>query len=109
MAGRIQAIKTMLEKSPDDVFLHYSLGMEYSAARRFDEAAAEFKRCVELDENYLAAFVEAGKSLRSAGRLAEAREILAAALELAGLQGETHTQDYVRQQLESLPKPPSAN
>jgi tetratricopeptide (TPR) repeat protein len=102
MSDRISAIKAMLEKTPDDVFLHYSLGMEYASAGRHDEGACEFRRCVELDGNYLPAYVEAGKCLRSSGRLAEAREIFAAGMALAAMQGQTHMQDYIRQQLEGL-------
>jgi len=103
MSDRVETIRKMLQKTPDDVFLRYSLGMEYAVAGRFDEAAAEFKRCIELDEAYLAAYVEHGKCLRSAGRLDEARKVFTAGLELAGTQGETHMRDHIRQQLEALP------
>ena len=103
MLDRLETIKTMLESAPDDVFLRYSLGMEYAAAGRHGEAAAEFKHCVEMDEGYLAAYVEAGKSLRSAGRLAEAKQMFAAGMELAAMKGESHVHDYIRQQLEGLP------
>jgi len=104
MSDRIEAIRAMIEKSPGDVFLRYSLAMEYAAGGRYDQAVAEFRRCIELDGAYLAAYVEAGKCLRSAGRLDEAREIFTAALELASMQGETHTHDYIRQQIEGLPR-----
>ena len=69
MSGRIEAILAMLEKEPDDPFLHYSLAMEYAAAARPDDAVAAFRRCRELDENYLPAYVEAGKALRAAGKV----------------------------------------
>jgi len=80
--------------------------MEYAAAGRHDEAVDAFQCCVRLDDTYLAAYVEAGKSLRSAGRLDEARAILVTAMELAGLQGESHMRDYVQQQLDGLPRGP---
>ena len=99
---RIQTIQTLLAKSPNDVFLHYSLAMEYVAAERLDEAVAAFETCITLDGGYLPAYVEAGKSLRSAGRLDEAREMFQRAMELAQDKGEHHTADYVRQQLEGL-------
>jgi len=103
MSNRARTIKAMLEKTPDDVFLRYSLGMEYASSGRFDEAAAEFRRCIKLDGKYLAAYVEAGKCLRSAGRLNEAREVFTAGLELAAMQRETHMHDHIQQQLEGLP------
>ncbi len=104
MADRIKAIQAMIAKRPDDVFLHYSLGMELATAGRFDDAVIEFRHCIRLDANYLPAYVEAGKCLRSAGRLDDARQVFTSGLELAALQGERHMHDYIRQQLEGLPK-----
>lgn len=99
---RIAAIESMLAKTPNDVFLHYSLGMEFASAGRHDQAVDEFRKCVELDGGYLAAYVEGGKSLRSAGRLDEARAMFQAGLELAAQKGDHHMQDFIRQQLEGL-------
>ena len=99
MADRIAAIRSMLAGNPDDVFLHYSLGMEHAAAGNFDQAVQEFRRCVALDEDYLAAYVEAGKSLRSAGLSKQAREMFLAGLEVASARGERHVADFIRQQL----------
>ena len=105
MTDRLQTILTMLEKNPRDVFLQYSLGMEYASAGRYDDAVAAFNRCLDLDEDYLAAHVEAGKCLRAAGKLDQARTTFAAAMDLAANAGEPHVRDYIRQQLEGLPKP----
>ncbi len=102
MTDRDQAIKDMLNENPDDVFLLYSLAMEYASTKNWDEAIANFKRCLEVEQNYLAAYVEAGKCLRSAGRLDQAREMLTEAMDLAANQGENHVRDYVQQQLEAL-------
>jgi len=102
MAQRVDAIRAMLQKSPDDVFLHYSLGMELAGAGDHDQAVQEFRRCIELDATYLPAYVEAGKALRSAGRRDQAREMFRQAMELAQAQGQSHVATYVRQQLEGL-------
>ncbi|RPI60486.1 MAG: tetratricopeptide repeat protein, partial [Planctomycetaceae bacterium] len=80
MADRITTLQAMIAKSPGDVFLHYSLGMEYAAGGQFDAAVTEFRQAIAIDATYVPAYVEAGKSLRSAGRLGEAREIFAAGL-----------------------------
>lgn len=102
MSGRIEAILAMLEKEPDDPFLHYSLAMEYAAGGRPDAAAAAFRRCRELDEDYLPTYVEAGKALRAAGKLDDARRTFAEARDLAARLGETHVGDFVKAQLEAL-------
>ena len=104
MADRIATIQAMLRENPDDVFLHYSLGLEYAGNGDHQKATEQFIECTRLDEGYLAAYVEAGKCLRSAGDLAAARERLAEALELAAMQGQEHTRDHIRQLLEAIPK-----
>lgn len=123
MANRVKTIQSLLEKSPDDVFLHYSLAMELYAAslaaappdpgaKPGDQTPAQlselaqhhFGICIQLDPNYLPAYVELGKCHRSAGQFQRAREIFAAGLALAATQGQQHTQDYIRQQIEGLPK-----
>ena len=105
VSERIDKIKSMLDAAPGDVFLHYTLAMEYAALGHFDDAIEEFKKCIELDSDYLPAYVEAGKVLRTTGRLDEARETFATGLKLATAQGEHHTCDYINQQLDALPKP----
>ena len=103
MPDRIAKIAKLLAQTPDDVFLHYSLAMELCAAGRLTEADAEFARCIELDAAYLPAYVEGGKCLRQAGRLADARTLFQRGLSLAAAKGDGHAQDFIRQQLESLP------
>ena len=104
MTDRIESIRKMLEGEPDDVFLHYSLGMEYASAERYDEAVSEFRRCIEIDGGYVAAHVEVGKCLRAAGDLSGAREAFLRGLEVASGKGEKHVEDFIRQQLRGLPE-----
>ncbi len=104
VSDRIAAIQAMIAKSPSDVFLHYSLGMEYAATDQFAKAVAEFRNCIQLDPNYLAAYVEAGKAARSDGKLDAARELFATGMDLAAAEGERHMRDFIQQQLDGLPK-----
>ena len=104
MTDRVAAIQKLLEKDPDDVFLLYSLGMELASADRPAEAVAAFRRCIEIDDDYLPAYVEAGTGLRADGDLAAAGEMFAEAMERAAIQGETHMRDFIQQQLDGLPK-----
>ncbi len=102
MSDRIEEIRSMLAAEGDDTFLIYSLGMELASAGRHEEAVAEFGRCIDLDGDYLAAYAEAGKSLRAAGQLDQAREMFAAGMDLAGRTGESHMRDFLQQQLDGL-------
>jgi tetratricopeptide (TPR) repeat protein len=67
-------------------------------------AQEQFSVCIHLDPNYLPAYVELGKCYRWAGQFPKAREIWSAGLKIAANQGQQHTQDYIRQQLEGLPR-----
>lgn len=104
MPDRIETIRELLNKDPDDLFLNYSLGMELVKTERWDEALAAFAHCEELDAAYLPAKVEAGKALRSAGRLNDARDAFLRARQAAQTAGDHHVEDYVQTQLDSLPK-----
>ncbi len=104
MNERLKTIRQMLEKTPDDTFLLYGLGMELTSTGHFDEAAEQFKKCIAIDTCHLAARVELGKTLRSAGKIEEARIAFDAAMRLAVKQGEKHAQDFIRQQIEGLGK-----
>lgn len=102
MADRIARIQSMLEKSPNDPFLHYSLGMEFMSANQLEQATAAFTHVLELDAEYLPAYVEAGKCLRTAGRLDQARDLFIRGKELATRRGDGHMVDHITQQLEGL-------
>jgi tetratricopeptide (TPR) repeat protein len=104
VSGRIEVIRDLLAKKPKDTFLVYSLGMELASAGRYEQAAAEFRRCIQLDPDYLPAYTEAGKALRSAGKLGQAREMFQAGIDLALRQQQSHARDYLQQQLDSLPR-----
>ncbi|MHC4562335.1 MAG: tetratricopeptide repeat protein [Planctomycetota bacterium] len=103
MTDRIESIKKLLAAEPDDVFLNYSLAMEYVVAEQCEPALESFSRCIELDETYVPAYVEAGKCARSAGLADRARDYFTRALSLARGQGQNHVVDFVAQQLQSLP------
>jgi tetratricopeptide (TPR) repeat protein len=83
-------------------------GQDAHATQTLDQfsklAQEQFAICIQLDPNYLPAYVELGKCCRSAGQFQKAREIFAAGLTLAASQGQQHTQDYIRQQIEGLPR-----
>jgi len=102
MPDRIDKIQQMILKEPNDVFLRYSLGMEYAGANRFSQAVEAFEQAIGLDADYLPAYVEAGKCLRAGGDLAGARRMFRQAIKLAESQGQTHVGSFVRQQLEGL-------
>lgn len=61
--SRIESIKELLADEPNDIFLNYSLGMEYKSLSDFDKALIQFRRALELDETYLGAYYQIGEIL----------------------------------------------
>ena len=101
---RIDQIRAMLEKSPDDVFLNFSLGMELQAAGLVDEAIAQFERTLTLDPNYVTAHVRKAQVLIGQKRLAEARVALQQGSDAAQAAGNRHMVDNIRQMLAQIPE-----
>ena len=100
--SRIDAIRRMLQQSPDDTFLLYSLGMELLAAAQAAEAVGQFRRVLELDSRYLAACAPAAQAYRKMGDIASAADMLRYGLQAADEAGDTHTRDRLRLLLDAL-------
>lgn len=66
--SRIDALLGMLDRGQDSALLRFSLGNEYRAAGKHDDAVAHFEQAVMLDPGYSAAWKLLGRSLESAGR-----------------------------------------
>jgi tetratricopeptide (TPR) repeat protein len=58
---RIEALLKMLQNEPKDVFLNYSLGIEYVASGTLDLAQEQFLKVLDLEENYIPAYYQLGK------------------------------------------------
>ncbi len=100
--SRIDAIRDLLGKTPDDAFLLYSLGMELLGAEKPAEAAGQFQRIIELDADYLAAYPQAARALEEAGHTESAAEMLRRGLAVAEAAGDTHAADRMKLLLGAL-------
>jgi predicted Zn-dependent protease len=72
-AGRIDALKGMLEKSPKDAMLHYFLGNEYFKVGRYGEAIEAIRAYLSLAEDEGAAYRTLAQSLERIGKISEAQ------------------------------------
>jgi len=100
--SRIDSIRKLLAGSPDDVFLLYGLGMELLGADRPAEAAEQFRRVLELDGKYLAAYAQAAKALQQAGHRIAAADLLRRGLAVAEQAGDRHTKERLALLLAAL-------
>jgi len=81
--GRVDMLLDLLENDPGDLFLNYALGIEYASALKAQEAETQFKRVLELDENYIAAYYQLGKLFEAQTKNSEALAYYKAGLEKA--------------------------
>ena len=64
----IDKLEQLLAGGMDNALLRYGLGNEYLKAGQFDRAIEHFRKTVDHDPNYSAAWKQLGKALTSAGR-----------------------------------------
>jgi len=70
---RIQALRDMLMRNPNDTRVHFGLAAEYEKLELWDAAVEELQQYLALTQDQGNAWGRLGKALRNAGRDAEAR------------------------------------
>ncbi|MEX6500583.1 tetratricopeptide repeat protein [Pseudomonas zhanjiangensis] len=63
----LESLEKMLAQGIDNALLRFGLGKGYLDAGEFARAAQHFRRCVEFDPNYSAAWKLLGKALLEQG------------------------------------------
>ena len=101
--ARVDQIKRLLESEPDDVSLNFSLAMEYQSAGQTEEALRQFDRTLELDANYLAAYVRKGKLLLAEHRFEEARSTYDRGIEVARAANDQHMVSNITEMRDQIP------
>ena len=86
--SREEMIKEVLAVDPDDPMVHFTLGNLYLEEERYEEAAEAFRRAVELDAEYSAAWLGLGSALVGCEDEEQAREVLTQAIAVATQNGD---------------------
>ena len=102
MDERIQKLKTMLEKTPDDCFLNHALALEY--IKRGDETGAQqqFEKNLSHDPAYVATYYHYAKLLVAMGEEEKAIAIYEAGMQYARAAGDMHSYSELRSAYEEL-------
>lgn len=101
----IDKLEQLLASGQDSALLRYGLGNEYLKAGRFDRAAEYFRKAVEHDPNYSAAWKLLGKALTSAGRNDDAIQAYESGLRAAEEKGDLQAAKEMKVFLKRLLKP----
>lgn len=97
-------IMQLLEESPDDVFLNYSLAMELTKDGTLAEARAQFARVRSLDLGYVPAYFQEAQFLAGRGEVEAARQIVREGIQVARDTGDDHALGEMTEFLESIVK-----
>jgi len=100
--SRLEQLKTLLQKDPNDAFLNFGLAMELAKDGQDEPALAQFDRVLELDPNYIAALHQKANVQLRLNRTADAIATLDDAIATAQRTGEAHAVEELQALRESI-------
>ena len=100
--SRREKIEAMLADLPGDVFLRYSLAMEWDKEDRHDVSLQLLGELSREEPPYVPAFFMAGQQLVRLDRIDEARTFLRDGIETARAQNDSHAAGEMSELLASL-------
>jgi tetratricopeptide (TPR) repeat protein len=101
-SDRLETLRGMVEQNPADSRTRYMLAMELGNNGDFAGALEQYKKIIEVDADYVAAYFHGGQTLEKLDRPDEAREIYSAGITACGRTGDDHTRDELQEALEAL-------
>lgn len=99
---RLEVLKSMLARDPNDSFARYGLAMEYRNAGELEAAMGEFRSLMAANPDYVAAYFHGGQTLERLGLLDEAREVYRKGVEAAARTGNQHARSEIEGALAML-------
>jgi Flp pilus assembly protein TadD len=84
---RIDSLRSMLEKHPDDPRYRFGLALEYEKLERWEDVVEQLERYLELTDDEGNAWGRLGAALRRLGRDDEARAAYTAGVRAANRHG----------------------
>ena len=99
---RLQQLQRMLDKSPDDAFLLYGIGMEHKKLGDAARAVEFFDRVIAVDPGYCYAYYQRGQVLEQAGDEEGARRAYRSGFEAAVKKGDAHARSELEAALDLL-------
>jgi len=99
---RIQKLKELLEKDPNDSFSRYALALEYIGMSDLQTAIDELEHLIQRDPKYLAAYHQLGQIYGKLNRTQEAKRVYRKGIDLAQELGEEKEAKEMSEELEEL-------
>jgi len=102
----LESLEKMLAQGMDNPMLRFGLGKGYLDAGDAERAATHFRRCVEQDRKYSAAWKLLGRALQISGDNAGARDAWEQGLDAAQAHGDKQAEKEMTVFLRKLDKAP---
>ncbi|MCB9845543.1 MAG: Fe(2+)-trafficking protein [Phycisphaeraceae bacterium] len=103
---RIAQFENMCREDAQNDMAHFSLGSAYRDAGRFDEAAASFERCLDLNPGMSKAWQLRGAVLLAAGQIDDASRVLREGYAVASRRGDLMPKNAIADMLRQLGEEP---
>ena len=84
----LNKLEAMLAAGQDNALLRFSLGSEHLKAKQLDQAIEHFRKCLQHDSKYSAAWKLLGQSLTEAGQSEEAVKVYEEGMRVAEAKGD---------------------
>lgn len=95
-------LKNLLAQDPTNTFARYGLAMEYTNSGNLAEAVAEYRKLMETNPEYAAAYFHCGQTLERMGNVDEARATYQQGIEVTTRSGDSHTRTELQTALDIL-------
>ena len=86
-ASRLDALRRMLERRPDDARLRFGLALEYLKQEQWEDAVGELRRYLDATDDEGNAWGRLGSALDALGRTSEAADAFRSGIEAARRHG----------------------
>jgi Tfp pilus assembly protein PilF len=95
MSERLEKLKSMLQRQPEDAFLLYGTALEYKKMGQATEAVDYLKRVIGVDPNYCYAYHQMGLIHESQGDVEAAKSAYRQGIEAANRRGDAHAREEI--------------
>ena len=99
---RLEVLRSMVDRQPDDAFTRYGLAMEYVRSGDLESAASEFEQLLRRNPQYAAGYFHAAQTMEKLGRPNEARELYRKGIEVTEASGDAHARSELMAALQVL-------
>jgi tetratricopeptide (TPR) repeat protein len=100
--NRLELLRNLVAQNPSDSFARYGLAMAYAGAGEHAQAVEEYRKLIETNPKYVAAYYHGGQALEKLGKVEEAREIYRRGILISTQIGDDHTRGELEAVLDLL-------